>query len=141
MTPLLAGTGHPGREATLRAAWFVLLAGLIAAVARTGIVAVGVVQAVVAAVMVIAYGETARRLVGVRPRELAVGVGRRAGPAVLGGLVVITLRTLGGVWVADTSWLTLLLLGAAFTLTYSAATLIVVPGTSGAVRRLVGHPA
>jgi len=137
MTPLLAGTGHPAADASLRTVWFALLGCLIATVGQRGIAAVGVIQAVVAGIMLCLYLEMARRLVGICPSELAIAVIRRAGPAAVAGVVVLALRRLGGVWVSDTSWLTLILPGGVFTLTYLVGMLLVVPGMYRETRRLL----
>jgi O-antigen/teichoic acid export membrane protein len=139
MTPLLAATGHPGADAALRACWFVLLAGAIVLVAPEGITAVGVAQAVVAAVLLAAYTEASRRLVGVRPGVVATILGRLAVATALGGAAVLGLRTLGGVWTADTTWPTLLLLGAAFTLTYTLASWLLLPALRADLQRLRVH--
>ena len=139
MTPLLAATGHPGADAALRACWFVLLAGAIVLVAPEGITAVGVAQAVVAAVLLAAYIEASRRLVGVRPGVVATILGRLAVAGALGGAVVLGLRALGGVWVADTTWPTLLLLGTAFTLAYALACWLLLPALRADARRLRAH--
>jgi len=139
MTPLLAATGHPGADAALRACWFVMLACVIVLVAPEGIAAVAVAQAGVAGVLLVAYAEVARRLVGVRPGVVAAVLGRLAVAVALGGAVVLGLRTLGGVWVADTTWPTLLLLGASFTLVYAAAAWLLMPALSADVRRLRAH--
>jgi O-antigen/teichoic acid export membrane protein len=139
MTPLLAATGHPGADAGLRACWFVLLACAIVLVIPEGIVAVGVAQAVVAGLLLIGYTEAARRLVGVHPGVVAAVLGRLAVAVAFGGAVVLGLRTLGGVWVADTTWPTLLLLGTSFTLAYAAATWLLLPALSVDLRRLRAH--
>lgn len=139
MTPLLAATGHPGADAALRACWFVLLACLILLVAPEGITAVAGAQAVVAGVLLVAYAEVARRLVGVRPGVVAAVLGRLAVAVALGGAVVLGLRTLGGVWAADTTWPTLLLLGTSFTLAYAAAAWLLMPALRADVRRLRTH--
>lgn len=139
MTPLLAATGHPGADARLRACWFVLLAGAIVLVAPEGITAVGVAQAVVAGVLLVAYTEASRRLVGVRPGVVAAILSRLAVAAALGGAVVLGLRTLGGVWAADTTWPTLLLLGASFTLAYTLAASLLLPALRADLRRLRAH--
>lgn len=139
MTPLLAATGHPGADARLRACWFVLLAGAIVLVAPEGITAVGVAQAVVAGVLLVAYTEASRRLVGVRPGVVAAILSRLAVAAALGGAVVLGLRTLGGVWAADTTWPTLLLLGASFTLAYTLAASLLMPALRADLRRLRAH--
>jgi hypothetical protein len=57
----------------------------------------------------------------------------------LGGAVVLGLRALGGVWVADTTWPTLLLLGAAFTLAYASACWLLLPALRADLRRLRAH--
>jgi O-antigen/teichoic acid export membrane protein len=139
MTPLLAATGHPGADAALRACWFVLLACLIALVAPEGIEAVGFAQAVVAGVLLVAYTEVCRRLVGVHPGVVAAILGRLVVAVALGGVVVLGLRTLGGVWVADTTWPTLLLLGASFALAYTAAVWLLQPALRADLRRLRTH--
>lgn len=139
MTPLLAATGHPGTDAALRACWFVLLAGAIVLVASEGIAAVGVAQAAVAGVLLVAYTEASRRLVGIRPGVVATILGRLGVAVALGGVAVLGLRTLGGVWVADTTWLTLLLLGGSFTLAYTAAALVLQPALRADLRRLRAH--
>jgi lipopolysaccharide exporter len=139
MTPLLAATGHPGADAALRACWFVLVAAAIVLVAPEGVTAVGVAQAVVAGVLLAAYTEASRRLVGVRPGVVAASLNRLAVAAALGGAVVLGLRTLGGVWVADTTWPTLLLLGAAFTLAYTMAAWLLLPALRDDLRRLRAH--
>jgi O-antigen/teichoic acid export membrane protein len=139
MTPLLAATGHPGTDAALRACWFVLLAGAIVLVAPEGIAAVGVAQAVVAGALLVAYTEASRRLVGVRPGVVATILGRLGVAVALGGVTVLGLRTLGGVWVADTTWPTLLLLGGSFTLVYAAAAWLLQPALRADVRRLRVH--
>ncbi len=139
MTPLLAATGHPGADAVLRAGWFVLLACLIALVAHEGIAAVGAAQAAVAGVLLVAYTEAARRLVGVRPGAVAAVLGRLAVAVALGGGVVLGLRALGGVWAADATWPTLLLLGTSFTLVYAAAAWLLMPALGADVRRLRAH--
>ena len=137
LTPLLAGTGHPRADAILRSIWVALLAALVAGFASAGIVAVGVVQAVVALVMSVAYLRTARRLVAIDTDALLRAVGRRAAAATLAGLVVIGLRTSGGVWVDDTSWRTLVLSGSVFTLAYGAALLLLTGRRRGDRRFLV----
>jgi PST family polysaccharide transporter len=136
MTPLLAATGHPGADAALRACWFVLLAGVIVLVAPEGIVAIGIAQAVVAGVLLVAYTEVSRRLVGIRPLTVAAILGRLAIALTAGGAMVLGLRMLGGVWVADTTWPTLLLLGTSFTLTYTVTVWLVVPELGTDLRRL-----
>ena len=50
--------------------------------------------------------------------------------------MVLGLRMLGGVWVADTTWPTLLLLGTSFTLTYTVTVWLVVPELGTDLRRL-----
>jgi hypothetical protein len=102
-------------------------------------VAVGVAQAVVAGLLLIGYTEAARRLVGVHPGVVAAVLGRLAVAVAFGGAVVLGLRTLGGVWVADTTWPTLLLLGTSFTLAYAAATWLLLPALSVDLRRLRAH--
>jgi PST family polysaccharide transporter len=139
MTPLLAATGHPGADAALRACWFVLLAGAVAAATQVGITAVGLAQVAVALVMLVAYAETARRLVGIRPGAVASTLARLAVAVALGGACVLGLRMLGGVWTADATWLTLLLLGTAFTLGYSAVGWLLLPDVAAAARRVLGH--
>jgi O-antigen/teichoic acid export membrane protein len=139
MTPLLAATGHPGADAALRACWFVLLTCAIVLVAPEGSTAVGVAQAVVAGVLLVAYTEASRRLVRVRPGVVAAILGRLALAVALGGSAVLGLRTLGGVWVADTTWPTLLLLGTSFTLTYAAAAWLLLPVLRADLRRLRAH--
>jgi O-antigen/teichoic acid export membrane protein len=139
MTPLLAATGHPAADARLRACWFVLLGGAILLLARGGITAVGVAQAVVAGVLLVAYTEASRRLVGVPPGVVAATLGRLAVAVAVGGAVVLGLRALGGVWVADTTWPTLLLLGASFTLAYAAAAWLLMPAVGVDLRRLWAH--
>lgn len=139
MTPLLAATGHPGADAGLRACWFVLLGCAIAVVAPEGIAAVGAAQAVVAGVLLVAYTGASRRLVGVRPGVVATILVRLAVAIAVGGAVVLGLRTLGGIWVADTTWTTLLLLGASFTLAYGAAAWLLVPALGADLRRLRAH--
>jgi lipopolysaccharide exporter len=139
MTPLLAATGHPGADAALRGCWFVLLAGAIVVVAPEGIAAVGIAQAVVAGVLLVAYTEASRRLVGIRPLAVGAILGRLAVALAVGGATVLGLRTLGGVWAADTTWATLLLLGTSFTLAYTAAVWLVLPALGTDVRRLRTH--
>jgi L-lactate permease len=53
--------------------------------------------------------------------------------------VVLGLRTLGGVWTADTTWPTLLLLGAAFTLAYTLASWLLLPALRADLQRLRAH--
>jgi lipopolysaccharide exporter len=139
MTPLLAATGHPGADAALRGCWFVLLAGAIVLVAPEGIAAIGVAQAVVAGVLLVAYTEASRRLVGVPPGAVAAVLGRLAVALAAGAAMVLGLRTLGGIWVADTTWATLLLLGTCFTLAYTAALWLVMPTLGTDLRRLRVH--
>jgi lipopolysaccharide exporter len=139
MTPLLAATGHPGADAALRACWFLLLAGAVAGSAQTGITAVGVAQAAVAAIMLVAYTATARRLVGVSPGAVASILARLAVAVAIGGACVLGLRMLGGVWIADASWPTLLLLGTAFAFAYTAAGRLLLPDVAAEARRVLGH--
>jgi O-antigen/teichoic acid export membrane protein len=139
MTPLLAATGHPGADAALRVCWFLLLAGAVVAAAQVGITAVGIAQVAVAGIMLAAYAETARRLVGVRPGAVASTMARLAVAVALSGACVLGLRTLGGVWTADATWLTLLLLGTAFALAYAAVGWLLLPDVAAEGRRLREH--
>jgi len=139
MTPLLAATGHPGADAALRACWFLLLAGAIAVATQMGITAVGIAQAVVAVLMLVAYAETARRLVGVRPGAVASTMARLAVAVAVSGACVLGLRMLGGVWTADATWPTLLLLGTVFALAYTAVGWLLLPDVTAEARRLLGH--
>jgi hypothetical protein len=70
---------------------------------------------------------------------VAAVLGRLAVAVALGGAVVLGLRTLGGVWAADTTWPTLLLLGTSFTLAYAAAAWLLMPALRADVRRLRTH--
>ena len=139
MTPLLAGTGHPGADAALRACWFLLLAVAVAGVAHAGITAVAVAQVAVAATMLVAYAEVARRLVGVRPAVVAATLARLAVAVALAGIAVLGLRLLDGVWAADESWTTLLLLGTGFVLVYAMAAWLLIPEVVADARRLRTH--
>jgi O-antigen/teichoic acid export membrane protein len=139
MTPLLAATGHPGADAALRTCWFLLLTGTVVAATRVGITTVGIAQAVVAGVMLVAYTETARRLVGIRPGAVASTLARLAVAVALGGGCVLGLRMLGGVWTADATWPTLLLLGTAFALAFGAACWLLLPEVATQARRVLGH--
>jgi PST family polysaccharide transporter len=139
MTPLLAGTGHPGADAALRACWFALLAVAVAGVAAAGITAVALAQVVVAATMLVAYTEVARRLVGVRPGAVAATLARLAVAVALAGIAVLGLRLLDGVWAADESWTTLLLLGTGFVLAYAMAAWLLIPEVVADARRLRTH--
>lgn len=139
MTPLLAATGHPGADAALRGCWFALLAGAIVLVAPEGIAAIGVAQAVVAGVLLVAYTEASRRLVGIQPGAVAAILGRLAVALAAGAATVLGLRTLGGIWVADATWATLLLLGTCFTLAYTAVLWLALPALGTDLRRLRAH--
>jgi hypothetical protein len=133
---LLAATGRPGVDASLRGAWVVLLALSIAAVARHGIIAVAAVQAVVAGVLLLGYVVAAVRFVSIRGRRLALDLGRQAIVTAIAGSVVAGLRLFGGVWTADTTWATLFLLSSAFVVVYAAGTMLLVPGVGQDLRRL-----
>jgi len=136
LIPLLAATGHPGADAALGVGWFALLAVAVAGATRLGITAVAAAQIGVAAVMVAAYVAVARRLVGISPAAIAAVLARLAAAMALAGACVLGLRALGGVWVADETWPTLLLNGTAFTVAYGAAVCLLVPEVAGGVRRL-----
>jgi O-antigen/teichoic acid export membrane protein len=133
---LLAATGRPGVDASLRGAWVVLLALSIAAVARHGIIAVAAVQAVVAGVLLLGYVVAAVRFASIRGRRLALDLGRQAIVTAIAGSVVAGLRLFGGVWTADTTWATLFLLSSAFVVVYAAGTMLLVPGVGQDLRRL-----
>jgi hypothetical protein len=75
----------------------------------------------------------------VRPGVVATILGRLAVATALGGAAVLGLRRLGGVWTADTTWPTLLLLGAAFTLTYTLASWLLLPALRADLQRLRVH--
>jgi hypothetical protein len=64
----------------------------------------------------------------------------RAGLTAMAAFVVLALRAQGGVWAADTSWLTLVLNGSIFTVVYGVGTLLAVPGCSRLVRQIWDRP-
>jgi O-antigen/teichoic acid export membrane protein len=136
ITPLLTAAGYPGVDAVIRAGWFLLLACLIATVGAGGILAVGIVQAVVVALALAAYITGARRLLGVDPGGVVNDLARCAAAAAAGGAAVLALRSLDGIWVADTAWSTLVLLGVAFTCTFAVATWLLTPGVIPDIRKL-----
>jgi PST family polysaccharide transporter len=133
---LLAAVGRPGVDAALRGAWFVLLGVLIATVGRRGIVTVGVLQAVVASVLLGGYVSAASRLVGLSAGRLVLDLARQAVVVAVAALAVAGLRMLGGIWTADSSWGTLFLLGSVFVLAYSAATMLLLPGIGADLRKV-----
>jgi O-antigen/teichoic acid export membrane protein len=133
---LLVGSGRPGVDAALRGAWLVLLALLIATLGASGITTVGIVQAVVAGCFLVAYIAAAVRFVGIRGRQLAADLSRLAVVSTIAGSVVLGLRQFGGIWAADTTWVTLLLLGSAFAITYVTGAMLLIPGIGQNLRRL-----
>lgn len=133
---LLVGSGRPGVDAFLRGGWLLMLAFLIATLGGRGILAVGMVQAVVAGCFLIAYIGAAVRFVRISSGQLAADLGRLAVVSTIAGSVVLGLRLLGGVWAADTTWVTLLLLGSAFAITYLVGTMLLIPGIGRNLRRL-----
>jgi hypothetical protein len=139
LIPLLAATGHPAADAALGLGWFALLAVAVAGATRLGISAVAAAQIGVAAIMLAAYVAVARRLVGISPAAIGAVLARLAVAMALAGACVLGLRSLGGVWAADATWPTLLLLGSAFTVAYGAAVCLLVPRVAADVRRLGAH--
>lgn len=133
---LLDAVGRPGVDAALRCAWFVLLGVLIATVGRRGIVTVGVLQAVVAAVLLGGYVVAASRLVGLSAGRLVLGLARQAVVVAVAALAVAGLRMLGGIWTDDSSWGTLFLLGSVFLVAYSAATMLLLPRIGADLRKV-----
>jgi O-antigen/teichoic acid export membrane protein len=133
---LLTAVGRPGVDAALRGVWFVLLGVLIATVGRRGIVTVAVLQAGVAAVLLGGYIAAASRLVSVSAPRLLLDLGRQAVVVAAATLAVAGLRTLGGIWADDSSWGTLLLLGSVFVVTYTAVTLLLLPGIAADLRKV-----
>ena len=133
LTPLLNAVGRPGVVAALRAAWLALLTGLVLATARS-IVAVAIVQALVAAGLFVAHAAAARRLTAVAVRDVMADVARPAVAGAVAAVLVVSLRDLGGL--PSTSWSAALLLGVGFVGAYVTVLRALAPGLRDDVRQL-----
>jgi len=137
-TPLLQAVGAPGAVAWLRAAWVAMLALLIGTVGRYGIVAVGVVQVAVAAVLLVAHALTVRRLVGIDVRGFVDDIMRPAVAAV-GACLVIALPASRPDAFPYTSWHSFLLLASLMALLYVAILMTIQPSMRHDARLLAAR--
>lgn len=129
--------GRPGVNAALRAVWLALLVGLIATIGRRGIVTVGAIQVLVAAVLTLAYLAVGRSLAGIDPMGFLGDTIRPALAAVIAGLVVTSVRASVGGWLADpTSVWGALVLTALFAATYGTILLARAPSLVRDLRSL-----
>ncbi len=97
VTPLLQAVGAPGSIAWLRASWVASLAVLIGIFSRYGIVAVGMIQVVVASALLIVHALTARRLASMDLGVFIADLARPAIAAVVAGLLTIGVQDLWGI--------------------------------------------
>jgi PST family polysaccharide transporter len=125
--PLLQAVGAPGAIAWLRATWVAALALLIGTVGRQGIVAVGVIQVVVALVLLGAHALAARRLAGVDLRAFAANAARPALAAIAAGLAASAVHASFAGVLPYASIRGFLLLGTVFTAVYAGSLALLQP--------------
>jgi PST family polysaccharide transporter len=136
MVSMLLRVVSPTANALLRGAWVVLLVALITTVGRNGIVAVGAIQAVVAAPMLGAYLLVARRLTGIVVTSILADIGRVTAAALIAALATVGLHNVVGALSDPTSVGALVVLTAVFTGVYALALALIMPGAAADLRRL-----
>ena len=136
MVSMLLRVVSPVANALLRGAWVVLLVALIATIGRSGIVAVGAIQVVVAAPMVGAYLFVAHRLAGIDVTSILGDIGRVAVAALIAVLATVGLHNVVGALSDPASVGALVVLATVFAAIYAIALALIVPGAGADLRRL-----
>ncbi|MDQ6846853.1 MAG: oligosaccharide flippase family protein [Candidatus Dormibacteraeota bacterium] len=136
MSSMLLRVVNPAVNALLKGGWLALLAVLIATLGRSGIVAVGAIQVVVAAPLLVAYLVLARRLVGVAIAPIFIDLARLGFAALLAAGVTLGLRREVGALADPTSLGALVVLGIAFIGTYVVGLALLLPGVARDLRGL-----
>ena len=136
MVSMLLRVVSPVANALLRGAWVVLLVALIATIGRSGIVAVGAIQVVVAAPMLGAYLFVAHRLAGIDVTSILGDIGRVAVAALIAALATVGLHNVVGALSDPASVGALVVLTTVFAAVYAIALALIVPGAGADLRRL-----